>query len=270
MRRTLALLASTLTATLLLSLVWLLPPPAHAFVGDPVGANDWTCRPTAARPTPVVLVHGTFGDRRSLLDRLSYRVKRAGFCVYSLDYGTRATGPVEDSAAELAAFVDRVLAATGAARVSLVGHSQGGMMPRYYIKYLGGADKVDDLVGLAPSNHGTFDTAAMGPTGTFCSSCVQQASDSPFLADLNAGDESPGPVSYTNVVTRYDEVVVPFTSGYLAPDPAVTNVTLQDTCALDLTEHVNIPQDGPAIAWTLNALTRTGPADPAYRPTCLP
>ena len=48
-----------------------------------------------------------------------------------------------------------MLAATGAAKVSMVGHSQGGMMPRYYIKFLGGASKVDDLVGLSPSNHGT-------------------------------------------------------------------------------------------------------------------
>ena len=55
-----------------------------------------------------------------------------------------------DSAAQLEAFVDRVLAATGAAKVSMVGHSQGGMMPRYYIQFLGGAGKVDDLVGLAP------------------------------------------------------------------------------------------------------------------------
>ena len=45
--------------------------------------------------------------------------------------------------------------ATGASQVDIVGHSQGGMMPRYYIKFLGGAAKVHTLVGLAPSNHGT-------------------------------------------------------------------------------------------------------------------
>ena len=45
----------------------------------------------------------------------------------------------------------------------MVGHSQGGMMPRYYIKFLGGADKVDDLVGLAPSNHGTSNPLLLTP-----------------------------------------------------------------------------------------------------------
>ena len=29
------------------------------------------------------------------------------------------------------------------------------MMPNYYIKFLGGAAKVNELIGLAPSNHGT-------------------------------------------------------------------------------------------------------------------
>ena len=126
--------------------------------GEPTGANDWDCRPSTDRPTPVVIVHGTFGDRKSLLDNLSAAMVDDGFCVYSLDYGNRGTGPVEQSAEQLATFVDRVRRATGAAKVSMVGHSQGGMMPRYYIKFLGGAEVVEDLVGLAPSNHGTSST----------------------------------------------------------------------------------------------------------------
>ena len=58
----------------------------------------------------MVIVHGTFGDRKSLLDNLSAAMVEDGFCVYSLDYGNRGTGPIEDSAEQLAAFVDRVLA----------------------------------------------------------------------------------------------------------------------------------------------------------------
>jgi len=233
------------------------------------GANDWSCRPTKAHPSPVVIVHGTFGDSQNLLQRLTWSIHSAGYCVFALDYGNRATGPIEDSAVELRTFVDRVLAATGAAKVSMVGHSQGGMMPRYYIKFLGGAGKVDDLVGLAPSNHGTSNPLLLTPgLGYLCPSCLQQKTGSTFLQHLNAGDETPGPVSYTNIVTRYDEVVLPSTSGFLA-GPNTTNLRLQDKCRFDLSDHLAIPSSGPAIRITLNALGRIGPASPSYQPSCL-
>ncbi len=62
---------------------------------------------------------------------------------------------MEDSSAELAAFVDRVLAATGAAKVDLVGHSEGTVMPQYYLKFRGGAAKVDKYVAITPIYKGT-------------------------------------------------------------------------------------------------------------------
>ncbi|WP_205471749.1 triacylglycerol lipase [Nocardioides sp. SYSU D00038] len=239
-------------------------------LGDPPGANDWDCRPSAERPTPVVLVHGTIGDRRSLLERMSAELAGRGWCVFSLDYGNRGTGEISRSAAQLRDFVDRVLAATGAAKVSMVGHSQGGMMPRYYIKHLGGANKVDDLVGLAPSNHGTMLVNRLTALvlGIPCPACVQQAAGSPFLSALNAGDETPGDVDYTVVTTRLDEVVVPHRLGYLEPGPRVTNLTIQERCPLNVAEHLLIPLTRPAIAWTIDALSHPGPADPRVRVPC--
>jgi triacylglycerol lipase len=269
-----AVLAMILTATLGTSLLVGVTGPAQAVEQsyptldrDPVGANDWTCRPTAERPYPAVIVHGTFGDRASLLDALSYSLKSDGYCVFSLDYGDRATGPIEDSAAELAGFVDRVLTTTGAARVEMVGHSQGGMMPRYYIKYLGGDGRVEDLVGLSPSNHGTTVAGSSG-SSTGCQACDQQMAGSAFLQDLNTPDETPGDVDYTQVVTRYDEVVVPYTSGFLAGDRS-TNITLQDYCPADTTDHVGIPMDRQAIAWVLEAFGHPGPADSSAAIGCL-
>lgn len=242
-------------------------------LGDPPGANDWTCRPTAARPTPVVLVHGTIGDRTNLLQRLSAGIKAKGFCVYSLDYGNRGLGDIPTSAEQLKAFTQRVLRSTGARKVSMVGHSQGGMMPRYYIKFLGGDRVVDDLVGLAPSNHGTLITQGTNPftqlVGFACRSCVQQGAGSAFLRRLNAGDETPGGVSYTQVTTRYDEVVVPHTSGYLEAGPRTTNITLQQKCPLELAEHLLIPLATPSLSIALDALTHDGPARAGFRPRCV-
>ncbi|CAM5657337.1 hypothetical protein SNARM312S_08198 [Streptomyces narbonensis] len=122
------------------------------------GWNDYSCKPSAAHPRPVVLVHGTFGNSvDNWLVLAPYLVNR-GYCVFSLDYGQlpnvpffHGLGPIAKSAEQLDAYVDRVLAATGAPEVDLVGHSQGGMMPRWYLKFLGGAEKVNALVGITPT-----------------------------------------------------------------------------------------------------------------------
>lgn len=49
---------------------------------------------------------------------------RQGYCVFALDYGEHngvaASGPVPESAAQPAVFVDRVLAATVSKRVDVV------------------------------------------------------------------------------------------------------------------------------------------------------
>jgi triacylglycerol lipase len=236
---------------------------------SPPGANDFSCRPTAAHPSPVVLVHGTFEGAADNWATASPKIKAAGYCVFALDYGDRATGDIAASAGQLKRFVDAVLGATGARKVSMVGHSQGGMMPRYYIKFLGGASKVDDLVGLAPSNHGTTNPGAIVAGATFCPACDQQRAGSDFLTHLNAGDETPGSVSYTQIETTYDEVVTPYTSAFLAGGSNTANVLLQDACPAEVIDHHEMPNDGLAIRWALQALGRPGPADLAHPPSCV-
>ena len=153
--RTLSIAASALLAGSLA----VAPAQADVVEISPPGANDWSCTPTAEHPYPVVLVPGTFESMVKNWSTLSPYLKSQGYCVFALNYGETngvyATAPVADSAKELAPFVDAVLAATGARKVNLVGHSQGGMMPRYYMGFLGGAKNVNQLIGIAPSNHGT-------------------------------------------------------------------------------------------------------------------
>ncbi|MCX4777404.1 esterase/lipase family protein [Streptomyces sp. NBC_01264] len=254
---------------------------AQAAPAPSSGWNNWSCKPSAAHPRPVVLVHGTFGNSvDNWLGFAPYLVHR-GYCVYSLDYGQlpgvpffNGLGPIERSAGQLDVFVDKVLAATGAAETDVVGHSQGGMMPRYYLKFLGGAAKVNALVGLAPDNHGT---TLLGLTkllpyfpgaGDLISEATpglaDQIAGSAFQNKLNAGGDTVPGVAYTVIATRYDEVVTPYRSQFLT-GPNVRNVLLQDLCAVDLSEHVAIGLTD-RIAWheAANAL------DPAHaeRTTC--
>jgi triacylglycerol lipase len=237
---------------------------------DPPGANNWECKPSASHPYPVVLVHGTLFDKTLTWNLMAPVLEHAGYCVFALDYGRRGTQEIASSAIELKAFVARVLRATGAARVDLVGHSQGGMMPRYYIKFLGGSAFVRDLIGLAPSNYGTENPLA-APLGQYadCISCAEQVAGSAFLNHLNAGDPTPGPVNYTVIETNHDEIVTPYTLAFLPPEGGrVTNVLVQDDCPLDLAEHITITDDPVAIQWVLNALASSGPADPGFKPDC--
>src|SRR3954471_14281327 len=93
----------------------------------PAGANDFSCKPSAAHPHPVVLVHGlgaTMGENWATMSPL---LADNGYCVFALTYGLHpgeqfvgGLEPMEQSSAELAALVDKVLAATGASKVDLV------------------------------------------------------------------------------------------------------------------------------------------------------
>ncbi|MGW6603361.1 esterase/lipase family protein [Streptomyces sp. NPDC055036] len=220
------------------------------------GWNDYSCKPSAAHPRPVVLVHGTLGNAvDNWLGLAPYLVNR-GYCVFSLDYGQlpgvpffHGLGPIDASAGQLATYVDKVLAATGAAKVDIVGHSQGGMMPRYYLKFLGGAAKVNALVGLAPSNRGStllgltrllpYFPGAGDLLDEKTPGLADQVAGSAFLTKLNAGGDTVPGVRYTVIATRYDEVVTPYRSQFLT-GPDVRNVLLQDLCPVDFSEHVAI------------------------------
>ncbi|AZQ33521.1 alpha/beta fold hydrolase [Streptomyces cyaneochromogenes] len=266
-RRTVRLLALAVMAALC---AFGLTAPAGAADTPPPGANNWSCKPDSAHPQPVVLVNGTFKTSYENWLTLSPALADAGHCVFSFEYGDLETAPVADSAAELRDFVNAVLGATGAKKADLVGHSQGGMMPRYYVKFLGGATKVDDLVGIVPSNHGTTNPLALVAGATVCPSCVDQTAGSDFLQKLNADPEAPVGPDYTAIATRYDEVVLPYTSSFLdGPASYVTNVLLQDRCPLNITEHDQATKSPLVESWVLNALKRDGPADPAFVPRCV-
>jgi triacylglycerol esterase/lipase EstA (alpha/beta hydrolase family) len=251
----------------------------------PPGANNWSCQPSAAHPYPVVLVNGTGEDMADGFSALSPLLADNGYCVFAANFGgapgnlLQGTGDITQSAAELASFVTQVLAATGASKVDMVGHSQGGMMPRYYLKFLGGAPKVQTLVGLAPSNHGTtLDGLATLETelatvlpgissalGSACQACAQQIAGSPFMTSLNAGGDTVAGPTYTVIETRNDEIVTPYTSAFLS-GPHVTDIVLQNVCPLDQTDHIGIADDTVALHLVLNALD---PAHPQIVP-CVP
>jgi triacylglycerol esterase/lipase EstA (alpha/beta hydrolase family) len=255
----------------------------------PPGSNDWSCRPSTVHPEPVILVHGLLANQTVNFNTISPLLANDGHCVFSLTYGTKSgvTSPlyqpggltkIEQSAEQLKAFVDRVRAATGAAKVDIVGHSEGSLMPNYYVRFLGGNAVVDDYVGLttlwAGTNPAGLATVAtlglsLGLTpvvvdalAPLCESCPQFLTGSEFIEKMNEGGVADPAVTYTNIVTKLDELVVPYTSGLMAPGPNVTNHVVQDLCVLDLAEHLTVAADPVATTLIQNALL----PEPARRP----
>ncbi|WP_186818899.1 esterase/lipase family protein [Nocardia ninae] len=257
----------------------------------PVGANDWTCKPTALHPNPIVLVHG--GPETVRLDwgALAPLLANNGYCVYALSYGAipgmpgplGALGgllPIEQSAQQLRDFIIKVRAATGAQSVDIVAHSEGSLVTDYYAKFLGGANKIDRFISIGPGWHGTSSlgfgalftalaarlrltpalTAVVDPV---CAACLQIQTGSEFLRKLaGAGSTVPG-VTYTNIVTEHDEFVVPYSSG-IVQGPSVSNHVVQVYCPGDLTDHLLLPYDKVVAQLVLNALD----PDDTTHPTC--
>jgi triacylglycerol lipase len=270
----------------------------------PPGSNV-PCTPSAAHPDPVVLVHGLAGNQNDNWQTMAPFLADHGYCVFSLTYGNMAslTRPFDEiggladmtkSAQALSEFVNWVLGATHAQKVDIVGHSEGGTMPDYYLKFLGGSQAVAKFVMLSGVPHGTtfwglsdlYDLGAAYGYGaeanalfSFCGSCTEFLVGSSFMktldapnAQANAGEAATCPydgaavdgVSYTSIATEYDELVRPYNSDFIDPRCAtsgdgigVDNIDVQHQCASDLADHLSIESDPVAAQDVLNALDPT-------------
>lgn len=111
------------------------PPQLPTFVDR---SDDWSCR-SAAHPNPVVLLHGLFASEKLDLNVLEAWLRRRGFCTFAPLYGSYTPRlpvlgglkPVTELSREVAAFIRQVHNRTGAARVDVVGHSEGGFLALY-------------------------------------------------------------------------------------------------------------------------------------------
>ena len=245
----------------------------------PAGANDFSCVPSDEHPRPVVLVHGLGATMGANWGYNSPRLAAAGYCVFALTYGQREgqdnpvyqPGGVErmqKSSKELKAFIAHVLEATGARKVDLIGHSEGTVMPRWYLERRGGTEFVKRFIALTPLWRGTDpaqladlrDVASgFGLSGPltdgvkgFCASCPQFLRGSGYMNELNADGEAIPGIVHTNIVTKYDELVLPYTSGIMSDGG--TNIVVQDLCPLNFSEHLLVAFDPVVTQLFLNAL----------------
>ena len=243
------------------------------------GFNNWSCRPSASHPQPLLLLHGLGGNGPGNYATLGPYLASLGYCAYSPTYGEEFPPfPVgglvsieQSSSQEITGVLDHILAATGAAKVDIVGHSEGGFQSLYIPKVRHYADKVARVVALAPPSHGTTFAGLVNIAdllgiraqvdfvlNTFgCPACDELITGGSAVTALNNGPIAQPGVDYTIIASRSDELVTP-TSTAFVNEPGVHNEYVQDSCPADPVGHVGLAFDLDVSQLVANAL------DPAH------
>lgn len=184
-------------------------------------------------PRPVLLIYGFLGTRRSF-EVIERRLRRDGYGVFSINLGGMFdafnTHGIDQSAERVRDKIERLYARYTLGPLSIIGHSKGGLIGRYYVKRLGGDKRVQTLVTLGTPHNGS-PTAYLGVAlmGAVAPSVWQMTPMSPFIRRLKMG-RFPGHVRLTSLYSKQDRFC-PFPSALLETDgPNISNVELKD-CA---------------------------------------
>ena len=225
----------------------------------------------SGRGEPVLLVHGTFtnGEENYSWNYLA-ELPLLGFDVCYVNLPQRSMGDIQVASEYVVHAIRRMRAISGE-RVDILGHSQGGLEPRWALRWWTGTRRqVDDLVTLATPHHGTALASQQdGETPVTCPACRQMSPESQFIALLNSVDETPGDVSYTSIYSElFDELVQPPETAILAGG---TSIAVQDVCPARFVDHISIAADDAVYRMVLDAFTNPGPTNVARLPltTCL-
>ena len=188
----------------------------------------------------VVFVHGLGATRSSLFPMATYLSLRGFTRQYS--FNARSTRSVESLALELKRRVDTDVRG---GRISLVCHSMGGLVARYYLQQLGGARRVTDLVTLGTPHRGTHASAWLPTTLV-----RQMAPGSAFLTHLNSLPPPPG-VRCTSITAGADLLVLPpsaaaapFGSTYDFDGLGHTGMLLSVPVLRTVYQALDTPEDG--------------------------
>ncbi|MDV8000172.1 esterase/lipase family protein [Rhodococcus sp. IEGM 1408] len=233
------------------------------------------CRPTAAHPRPVILVHGTFDNGPNTVSRLGAPLRRQGFCVVAPTLGAYVGNPARgglDSIAgasgpQLAGVIDRVRAVTGAAQVDLVGYSQGASIAGYTTKVLrpGAVGRVVSVGGYwGADNSGLIphqlprEAAGAALWAANLRGLAELSPGSPVLTAWYGLDRTPflPGVGYTLIATRGDHLLPPERS--FVPGPGVQWRVTEDACGGGPNSHGGMAVDSRTHSLVARALGGSG------------
>ncbi|KAF7295314.1 putative lipase class 2 protein [Mycena indigotica] len=247
--------------------------------------NDFACR-SKVHPNPVFLIHALSANPGIDLNLLQDDMKKKGYCTYTSTYGAHTLMPwiggltsMQSSVKDLTADILSVLAKTGASKIDLVGHSEGGVMSLYApLKSPQLASKVERIVALGPAMHGA---QYFGLTNLFykdgqfsrdiakgvldflgCPACDDMATGGAVFKELAAASQkyngkpgsgiAPAGAKTTIIMSRSDTLVAPKTS--IVNETGVNNIFVQDFCPDDPVGHGGLAWDDSVWSLVYNAL----------------
>ncbi|MBI2317098.1 MAG: alpha/beta fold hydrolase [Betaproteobacteria bacterium] len=187
--------------------------------------------------TPVLLVHGYLCNR-GIWRRTKSHLEARGISVWTHDAEPLFAG-IDHYVAALAERIEGILAATGATKLVIVGHSMGGLLLRAYLR-AHGAGRVALGITLGTPHHGT----AIALRG-FGANARQMAPGSGWLRELARAEPGAPAAPLVSIWSRHDNVVVPQESARLEG---------AENIALEGIGHVTLAFSGPVQALILEKI----------------
>ena len=248
-------------------------------IGAP--ANNPRKELSEEHPYPLVFIHGTTDNSFRWLKAATY-FSAKGYSVWAFNYGKPESGrpvvpgvfavnDIDESALEIAQTIDYILEVTGASKVDLVGHSQGGLHIKKYIAEHGGQDTVRRAVGIAATYHGTTMTGMSSILQNLVDrnpefadlvagkAAVQQLKSSELIRRLNELPDTHPNVMYTNIYTSKDLTATPNSTSQLQSigGADVGEAEVGEVCGLLLPPgHASLPENEHIIGLVEWGLTR--------------
>jgi triacylglycerol lipase len=202
---------------------------------------DASARLDPTRP-PLLLLHGYMATRGSL-HLLERRLTERGYLVFTYRIGPLNLGGIRQAAGVIARKVEALVGQTPVRSVNIVGHSMGGLVGLYYVKSLGGRDRVGKLLLLGSPVGGTWSALLGLVTAPLGRASMELLPGSPVLRDLRTTPMPRG----VEVITISGE------RDFFAPDSATR---LQGARHLTLpTTHTGLLVD-PSVAEVIDGLLR--------------
>ncbi len=222
-----------------------------------------------AKPThrPVLLVHGTgLTPAQSWAWNYGSVLPALGYPTCTVALPQSALGDIQ-VASEFVVYATDAMTTRWGSSIDVIGHSQGGIEPRWALRWWPGLrSKIDHYIGLASPNHGIYAADACAAAGNCWPAVWQMAQNSHFLRSLNGGTEAPGPTSYTDIYSETDDLVQPALTdptAALATAANVSNVPVQTVCPGRYVNHGGMLVDAAVYALVVDTLNHAGPSRPS-------